>query len=149
MTDLGSRARAEVEGLHRFFEQWFRGEGGDGQGDASPAFARVADALAEPFQIVFPSGNRASRQALLTELRGNHGSRRAEAGTFEILIDRIEVRWELADVCLLTYEEWQHASSGTTARLSSAVFQRHDAAPEGVVWLHVHECWLPGRGPAR
>jgi hypothetical protein len=46
------------------------------------------------------------------------------------------------DLALCTYEEWQESADATTARLSSVLFRQQTAAPQGLVWLHVHETWM-------
>ena len=44
------------------------------------------------------------------------------------------------DTALVTYEEWQFAGDHLlNRRTSTAYFSRASAAPNGVVWRHLHE----------
>ena len=143
MTSLADRAEKEVVDLNRFFERWFRGE----RLAASNGIARLEAALSPGFQIIFPSGREMDRGALIDEVRGRHGSRAELGESFRIEVRNLAVRHERDGLVLATYEEWQHAGPTASARRSSVLFERHDTAPNGVRWLHLHECWLPGHTP--
>ena len=52
------------------------------------------------------------------------------------------------DRALVLYEEWHSLGDDTSARLSTALFERHRTSPNGVTWAHVHETWLPDHAPA-
>jgi len=128
--------RVEIEALHRFFEEWFSGL----QPNSDAAFARVTRALASDFTLVPPSGEALDRVALVDRIRRGHGTR--DRSRFHIRTRRVKVRTVTAGVALATYEEWH----GAERRISSAVFRREALAPGGVLWLHVHETWLPAPG---
>ena len=62
---------------------------------------------------------------------------------FRIWIEGFQLRLVSGNLALATYEEWQEVEGQVTARLSSALFQRKENTPNGLVWLHVHETRLP------
>ncbi len=145
MSDAGSvrwseGCVAEIHELHQFFQDWFSGS----LAADDSSFDRFANALAEDFSIVSPEGTRRDRAELLPGLRSAHGT---DPGT-RIWIENAQLRWQRGAVALATYEEWQERGGQTTARRSSAVFEPAAEAPGGVRWIHVHEVWLPGHGPA-
>lgn len=125
----------EARGFHEFLEAWLSGA----VPETDAAFART-DALAAPFEIVGPDGDRRDRAALLADLRAAHGSRPS------LTIEIRDVRRRVAegDLALVTYRERQAGAEGTTVRLASALFGNDPDAPNGVSWLHVHETWLDG-----
>ena len=134
--------RTEVVGLHEFFAAWFEGRL-PGEDDA---FARVADALAEGFELIGPDGSRRDRAELLASIRSNHGSHAASDRSFAIRIEKVEPR-RLADgLALATYEEWQTIDGEENGRVSSALFRSDPDAPERVAWVHLHETRLPAAG---
>lgn len=128
----------EVIELHRFFVAWMTG--------ALPpddtVFARVAGVLAEGFLLISPRGVIAERGALLQELSAAHG-RRADTG-FAIDAHEFRPRHRHGELLLATYEEWTREADAHYGRLSTAAFARQPGTPNGVVWLQVHETWLPG-----
>jgi hypothetical protein len=138
MTDdsLAERCAAEVDDLHAFFELWFRGELPRTRAEV----ARFEDALAADFEIVQPSGLTRTREGIVREVFDAHATHDAvtvETSTFE-------PRYADEEACLGTYEEWQTVGDGRTGRISTALFRRAPAAPNGVEWVHLHETWLDG-----
>lgn len=136
-SELARLAADEVEGLHDFFHDWFVAE----LPDTDEAYARFVDALAEDFTIITPSGAVSNKEGLIALLRESHGSGK-ERGV-KIWIRGFQVRWELGDMVLVNYEEWQELGTTKTGRVSSALLKRDPSAPGGMVWLHLHETWLP------
>lgn len=132
--------RREIEELHAFFEGWFEGT----LPDDETTFARVADALAEDFELISPDGLRRDRNAILASIRDGYGSHAGEGRQFRIEIHDVRPRLVVADAALLTYEEWQTSDGSENRRLSSAWFRGTDEAPFGVRWVHLHETALPG-----
>ena len=129
--------RTEVIDLHRFFETWLTGSLDRTQDE----FARLSEVLWADFEMISPSGTRTARKDLLSSVWDAHGVHRDRS--FSIRIDNLACR-PLADaICLATYHERQAIDGEETGRLSSAVFIRNETAPNGVVWAHVHEVWLP------
>jgi len=129
---------AEIVELHAFFEGWL----GGALPATDAAFARLAETLAAEFALIGPSGEIASREPLLRQLRAAHASRPG----WRMWIERAQLRYQAGDLTVATYEEWQQTGETTTARISTAVFRAHPAAPNRLAWLHVHETWLPQPG---
>ncbi len=134
----------EVVDLHVFLQDWLTGTL---PRDAA-SFARFADVIAEPFLVISPRGTVTDRAALLPEFEASHGALAAQAADFRIWVQdyRCLQTWE--DRALVFYEEWHKLGDQTSARVTTALFQRRAEAPNGVVWAHVHETWLPGYAPA-
>ena len=131
--------RNEITELHRFFVEWMTGE----LPRTGEAFARVADVLADDMTMITPTGEVMACPPLLTALEAAHGVFTPPDQTFRIWIENFDCRFVLGDLCLATYEEWQDRSGDIKGRLSTVLFRRHEGAPNGVQWLHVHETWLP------
>ncbi|GAB4518067.1 MAG: hypothetical protein OHK0046_25350 [Anaerolineae bacterium] len=124
----------EIIDLHQFFEDWFNAR------LEQSAFSRFADTMAAHFVIISPGGQLSERPALLDGLRAAYGQRPG----LRIWIENIRLRHQQNTLLIVTYEEWQqHNDSPPTARLSTVVFQQEAAMPHGLMWLHVHETWLP------
>ena len=134
---MESRAQAEVEALHQFFEDWFGGR----LPDDAAAFARLPATLAPGFQLISPEGRVLERQALLDGLRAAHGVEAASDLAIAVLPGG--VRPLGGGLWLVTYQEWHRRGDESRGRQSSAVLEEHGAAPGGFVWRHVHETWLP------
>jgi len=128
------RAEREAIELHEFFEQWYRAE-------LEPdAFERFDQALADGFVIVSPSSAVLERDAILEAVRAARGS----DASARIRIENFVARKRERDVLIATYEEWQKLGDDPErARLSTVVLRADDTAPNGWVWLHVHETWMP------
>lgn len=127
----------EIIGLHRFFEAWFLG----GFSDRERGFQRFAGVMDPGFVIVSPRGTATALPALSEGLRGAFGSW-TEGSSIEVA--EITGRHVHADLVALTYVERQHVRGKDTARLSSVLMRQHEATPNGVQWLHLHETWMPG-----
>jgi len=121
---------AEIEGLHRFFEEWFAGTETGG-------IERLEKALSPGFYLVSPDGSKRARDHVIESVRSARGS-----GAIRIWIENPDLAWEQDDVVLATYEEWQERGGETRGRLSSALFEKDDGAPGGVRWVAVHETWM-------
>jgi hypothetical protein len=132
--DLAAAVLTEIDGLHRFFTDWFLGRCPRDRA----GFARCADALAPDFAQVDPAGRLRRRGALLTALWAAHGCH----ARFAIRIRRPAVRLAHDGLALAVYEEWQRSGAGESRRRSSALFAAASAAPLGVAWLHLHETWI-------
>jgi len=128
----------EVHELHIFFETWFNGE----LPDEDEVFARFKAVLAPGFEMVGPDGRRLGREALCNALRGAHG--RVQGDPKRIWIEDVRVRDAGPERWLVTYEEWHEGEGSSRGRLSSALLGAEADAPNGLVWHHVHETWLPG-----
>ena len=120
---VAERCRAEVVELHDFLEQWSNAE----LPATDEAFARFDRVIAPGFEIIGPDGERAGRDTIV------------EPG--KIRIENFRFRLADGDLALATYEEW-HEVGEPRGRLSTVLFGRDEAAPNGLVWLHLHEVWI-------
>ena len=134
--------RAEIESMHEFLAGWLGGT----LPRAAATFARFANVLAPEFVIVSPTGEATEGIVLMAGLEPAHG---AHAGkSFAIRVENVRLRGTMGEHALFTYEEWQEIDGAiVNARLSSVLFERDEAAPNGIVWRHLHETWLPGHAP--
>ncbi len=134
---MESACRKEIVQLHQFFEDWYHGR----VENSVVAFSRMAEVMAEPFTIIFPSGSQHRREDTLRMVREGYGRWRGSGN--RIWIENVALCWQEGSVCLLTYEEWQETDGEMTARFSSVLFRAQSGTPNGLIWLHVHETWLP------
>ena len=133
---LAERCEAEIVELHRFLEEWSNAE----LPDTDEAFARFADVIAPSFLIIDPDGSQADRQPIVDAIRRAHGRRKDAPG--KIRIENYRLHQSGNGYALATYEEWHELPGGGNGRLSSVLFGFDDNAPNGVVWLHLHEVWI-------
>ena len=118
----------EVGRLHRFFQDWFRG-------DLDVADFRICeDALAPGFEMVSPGGDLIERDEILAAIR-RHRAREPKRFSIETVGRSCQ---QLNGVHLVSYEERQ-TGTRSTIRLSSAVLTEVGA---GFVWHRVHETWV-------
>lgn len=122
----------EIEDLHAAFARWM--------GTGEDVFARFESSFTPGFSMVGPSGARLDRAGVLAMLRDRRGAFGPAFG--------IEIRnpIELAagpGFLAVGYDEIQTNRPGPLARRASAGFVPAPAAPNGLVWLFVHETWLP------
>jgi len=135
---MDEHCRKEIVELHQFFQDWMTGR----LPTTDQAFARFSDVLDVEFQIITPSARVIGRDELLTSFRGAHGARGGDPD-FQIRIEDHRDRPLGSRLHLATYEEWQGTGNGMRGRLSTALFGRREGTPNGLIWLHVHETWLP------
>ena len=134
---LEDRCRAEVVELHEFLEAWSNAE----LPDTDAAFARFADVLDASFVLIGPAGGQAGREPIVEAIRHAHGRWRDAPG--RIRVENLIVRQASPELVVATYEEWHDREGASRGRLSTVVFGPDDAAPNGLVWRHLHEVWLP------
>ncbi|NNF63949.1 MAG: hypothetical protein HKN07_06785 [Acidimicrobiia bacterium] len=117
--------KAEIEGLHDFFADWFSGSAQESD------LTRLSDALEADFTIVDPNGAEHTADETVASVDNARGSRatRIETRNHRLLS-------ESADFVVARYEEWH---DGTKGRISTVVFRKRD---EGLGWLTVQETWL-------
>lgn len=137
---LADTCEAEVRDLHAFFEAWFTGE----RPRTNDELVRLENALGAGFHLVGPGGDVATRSAVIDAVEGRHGAADSDDAPERIEVEAVEPRFVRDDVCLLTYEEHQRTAGRWQGRRSSALFERAEDAPGGVVWRHLHETWLDG-----
>ena len=124
----------EVHRLHDVIEAWFLG----GIDDLAP----FAEALADDFHIVSPSGTTRSKAAVVEGMTDAQGMYEASSPAFGIRIENATVRVDDGDSWLVTYEEHQRVDGDWEARTSSVLLRERAVAPAGVEWVHLHETWL-------
>ena len=148
---MEDRCEQEVRGFHAFLRDWLAGAVPRTAG----TFERFSRAMDDGVEVISPLGTVTRRDALVGEFEALHGRLAADAAAtadagadaFDIWIENFRCRWVRGDHAMVVYEEWHRRRGAASARLSTALFRREEAAPEGVVWLHVHETWLPGLAP--
>lgn len=133
-----NRVNCEIIELHEFFQQWYRGE----LPNTDEAFERFSRVMALDFQIILPDARVLDRDAILGHVRRGHGENREAAGDFTIEIRHVRHRLTVGEIIIATYEEWQGDGEHQRGRLSSVVFAKSDAMPNGLQWRHLHETWL-------
>ncbi len=136
---MDDACKKEVIELHRFFQDWNQGK----LAKTEDQFRRFSGAVASDFEIVSPGGGSMSKTEILGRVREGHGS--SQGTDFRIWIENFSSRPIGDGLLLVTYEEWQSQDGKDIGRVSTAVFRREPGAPNGVVWLHVHETWLPDK----
>jgi hypothetical protein len=137
MMSVAREVIAEIERMHEFFVGWFNGA--HPKEDALLERELVAHIDAE-FVIVQPGGVVSTLGTIAGAIGAAHGTNDA----FRIQVRNVKVRWVHANVLCATYEEWQRNATASTpannARIATVLFLR---TPDGLMWLHVHETWLP------
>jgi len=135
MTDA-KVVETEIRELHRFFQDWYRGR------LEEDAFQRFSGVMGEGFTIILPDASALPRETIIDAVRSQKGAD-AEA---ELWIENVRLVHSEAQFLVATYEEWQGRDGrDARGRLSTVVFTRHEDRPNGLVWRHVHETWLPER----
>ncbi len=120
----------EIIELHAFFEGWFLG--------AIDSLDRMESVLAEGFSIVQPDGAEVDRAGTIESVAGGRATSR------ELVITTSDHRLlhDGGDTLVASYVETHERSDRTKRRLSTVVFVRSDSAPNGLMWVRVHETWL-------
>lgn len=134
---VAERAEKEVTELHAFFEGWFNGT----VENTDAVYARLTDVLADGFAIISPAGKLTERAELVDGLRAGYSPEGTEP--IHIWIEDFQLRHELGDTVVVTYQEWQQRGSTQRGRLSTAVLHERPGAPNGLEWILVHSTWLP------
>jgi len=140
---MEAQCEQEVRGFHAFLRDWLAGA----VPRTAESFTRFAGVMDDGLEVISPLGTVTGRDALVDEFESLHGQLAADADEFEIWIENFRCRWAEGDHAVVTYGEWHRRRGAESARLSTALFRRAEGTPSGVVWLHVHETWLPGRAP--
>ncbi len=127
--------KKEIVELHQFFEDWFTGS----LKDTDRGFNRLSGVISGDFEIISPSGQTTRRNNLLKAVNQAYASRKA----YRIWIENVRSRSLGDGLYLATYEEWQEVEGKTRGRLSTVIFRDQPGTPNGLLWLYVHETWLP------
>lgn len=124
----------EILELHEFFESWLNGSIPLNENEIK----RVDSCLTNDFKLISPSGDTYDKPTLISGINSAHGSRKG----VNVKIKNINGQTLTDDLCLFLYEEWQVTLQMQRVRLSTAIFQYDETAPNYVSWLHLHESWL-------
>lgn len=122
--------KTEIVELHQFFEDYFLGRVDD--------LARVDQALADDFTIVGPNGVESSRAETVEDITGAH----AHTRSLSITVTEPRLLLETDEVVVASYIENHQLSDRTNHRLSTVVFCKDSAGPNGLRWQRVHETWV-------
>lgn len=133
---IEQRCEAEVIELHRFLEEWSNAE----LPATDEAFARFGEVIAPSFLIIDPDSSQIGREPIVEAIRHAHGRWHEAPG--KIRIENFRLHHAGGGYALATYEEWHDLPGGGNGRLSSVLFGEDESAPNGLVWLHLHEVWL-------
>lgn len=132
---LTEEVAQEIESLHDFFVGWFTGTLSD------ESFEEHFDHRFDTTTLLIQPGG---RTAAFDQFRSAIHSTYDTNPDFRIKIRNVKVVRALNDLVLATYEEWQMnalaSSPSDNGRVSSVLFQRQN---DRLVWLHIHETWLP------
>ena len=131
----------EIHEMHAFFQAWFRGE----LPDTDEGFARFSQVVSESMVHINPGGTVSEHTALVDAIRKGYGGWRGQGESWKIEIRNVQLRQDLGNALVVTYEEWQFLGQQTRARLSTVVFGKKEGTPNGLEWLHIHEVWMPRR----
>jgi hypothetical protein len=125
-----------VQELHCFLQTWYRGEGSE---PASAALTRLYAALHTDLQLVDPDGvafDRGGMLALIVPFRGCYPDLRISVRQCKAV--------EVSGLVLVTYVEEQFEANRRDKRRCTAVLEPTPSAPEGCVWLRIHETRMAG-----
>jgi hypothetical protein len=127
---FSDRAAAEIDGLHRLLQAWFRAEG-----PTEPA--GILARFDEAFVMITPAGKTLTYAQFSTGLPAGRGTR----PTLIMEINDVVVRHVDGHSALVTYRETQRQESGTTDRMSTALLLDRADRPTPV-WRHLQETWI-------
>ncbi len=130
---LAERGEREIVELHEFLQDWYRGH-------PEADFNRFDRVLTDDFVIIMPDSRILDRATINSAVRDQHDS----DSQAELDIRNVRLHGTHDNTAIFTYEEWQgRGGEPMRGRLSSVFFAVDEEAPNGLVWLHVHETWLP------
>lgn len=135
--ECSATAETEVIELHKFFEAWYNG----GIARSEENFSRLGRVLADDFQLITATGFTVNKALLITLMKGGYGTKQ----DLNMRIEKISLRAQGENLCLLTYEEYGNTEDGLKKVLVSAVLRRAPEKRNGLEWLHVHEVNVPMR----
>jgi len=140
------RIEKEIHRLHTFFVDWFLGSV---EKNDEIFVSGVENSMGDTFALINPQGILTRRLQLVEALKDAYGCRKNQI--FIIECRNIQIMSVLpsssgSSTVLCCYEEWQTVGTIETARMASAWFY-DDPTNDQLIWLHVHETWLPGKAP--
>lgn len=123
----------EIADLHQFFQDYFSGE------LEADAVSRFIETLGAGFTLIDSAGAITGREQIIAGIKSLHGARQG----VKIWTEKHQLRQQHGNILIATYEEWQQAPDDEpTKRQATVVFQQDDSAPNGLLWVYVHESGL-------
>jgi hypothetical protein len=130
--------RREIDDIHAFFENWFGGRVPQDERQ----FERFRRALAPSFSQVNPEGRLRDAGTILRDVWNNWHWFPGDP-QFRIWIANTSIRHVLpGDHVVAVYEEWHHYKDKDIGRACTAVLRPDASAPNGVLWLQMHESMM-------
>jgi len=137
MSELIDEVRDEIEALHAFFVDWFRGTA-----EESELESRLGAKLHPDFESVQPMGHNLTRAMLLELFAGVRGTN--PNFRIEIREPRILGVWPDSGLILAGYVEAQFGARfsipAENSRRCTALLVKGE---KGLRWRHIHETGLP------
>jgi hypothetical protein len=131
---LNALINQEISQLHEFFAGWLSGR----LPAETATFDRFSQVMADTFTIVNPAGAEIALPALSQGLKAAWGRQPG----LHIRIKAVKLLDSEAGLVVARYQEWQQSTALESGRISTVVFRRAPATPNGLLWLRVHETWL-------
>jgi len=129
------QVRSEIESLHDFFCGWFAAKVSEAELET-----QFLSRFSNDITLIPPAGIKLGLDDLVNLMRGGYGSN----PNFRIQIRNVTIRYESDSCVLATYEEWQRNALASkppdNGRVTTVMFAKEK---DGLIWLHVHENWLP------
>lgn len=122
------RAMAEIDGLHRVLQRWFRAEG---ERDEAAVLAHFDPA----YTMITPTGKLLTLDDFRAALPGFWGSRPG----LVMEISGETLVHEAGGFAAMTYQERQRLDSAVTDRFSTVLMMERGGAP---VWRHLQETMI-------
>lgn len=129
---MQSNYALEITELHQFFQDYFTGN------IPVEAVSRFDQTLAAGFTLIDSAMRTTEYTEIKQIIRGLHGQREG----LRVWVENIVLRHEFEDLVIVTYEEWQATDEQKMQRASTVIFKKDSDAPNGLLWLHVHESGL-------
>jgi len=122
----------EIVELHDFFEAYFLGN------LAAEDVGRLQVALAGDFTFINPTGAASTRGEVEAAIVAGY----SHATQLRITITDAQLLVESDEIVVARYVENHEMAAASNHRISTVVFSRDEAAPNGLRWRSVHETWL-------
>ncbi len=122
----------EISELHDFFEKYFKGK-------IDSNIDRFAKVLDRNFELITPSADIVGRNEIIDIIKKSYNTRL----DIKIWTEDVKILKISDEIIGAIYFELQKSNgSEPTKRISSALFRKDENAPNGLIWIHVHETWM-------
>ena len=125
---IAERAHQEVSELHAFFGQWYSGV-------TSNCLDRVTSVLAPDFELLSPSGEIISKQALLDELNAHRGA----FPELRISVENVDPEPSRDGEVVVRYIEVHTENGVCERRRCCALLRDSNSAMNGLTWVAIGE----------